>query len=143
MLFWFVGGALTIVWYVFSDPAIPVVPLVAGVLMPDVVDGISRRLVLHSMVLAVGLMAIVMLATFGRRPVRRKLLMVPFGMLLHLVLDGIFARTKVFWWPLSGGSPVRASLPSFDRRWWVIVLLEVIGLIGIRAHLVRHRAGAG
>jgi hypothetical protein len=80
-------------------------------------------------VTAVALLVVVMLVTFGRRPIRRKLIMVPIGVLLHLVLDAAFTRTKVFWWPLAGGALARDRVPSFDRGFVVPVVLEVVGAV--------------
>jgi hypothetical protein len=76
---------------------------------------------------AVGTLVLVMLVTAGRKPVRRLLLGLPIGMLLHLVWDGAFASTRVFWWPFGGGwgdTPV----PSIDRAWPLAVLMEVAGV---------------
>jgi hypothetical protein len=127
MLLWFVGGALAIVWNVFHDTSIDYRFVVAGVLLPDVVDGLSGRLVAHSIVTAVAVLTLAMLATWGRRPIRKKLVMVPFGMLLHLVLDGAFNRTKVFWWPFIGRGVIHDRIPSLDRSAWLIALMEVVG----------------
>lgn len=140
MLLWFIGGAFTIVWFVFHDTALPALSLAVGVLVPDVIDGVAGRLVTHSIVVAVGVMVIAMLATIGRRQLRKRLLMVPFGMMLHLVLDGVFSSTDVFWWPLTGAAPDHRSLPSLDRPWWMIVAMEVLGLWGI-VGFARRRQG--
>ena len=52
----------------------------------------------------------------------------PIGTFLHLVLDGAFTRTKVFWWPLSGGStPRRPRCPSVGPGFVFNVLLELAG----------------
>jgi hypothetical protein len=127
MLLWFIGGVLAVVWNVFHDATIDYRFLIAGVLLPDVIDLVSRHLVAHSIVTAVVALALVMLATWGRRPIRKKLVMVPFGMLVHLVLDGAFNRTKVFWWPATGSTPVRAQVPSLDRPLWLVVVMELAG----------------
>lgn len=131
MLLWFIGGALVITWLVFHDPAIDYRVLLLGVLLPDVVDGLfGGARVLHSVGFSVALLVVVMLATIGRRAARRRWLFLPIGTFLHLVLDGAFTRTKVFWWPLSGTGFEDAPLPSVDRGWWN-VLLEVAGAIAI------------
>ena len=46
--------------------------------------------------------------------------------LLHLVLDGVWTNTQVFWWPFSGLGFDDAPLPSVERGWWNLVL-EAIG----------------
>jgi hypothetical protein len=69
-----------------------------------------------------------MLATIDRRRLRRHLLAVPIGVFIHLVLDGVFTNTKVFWWPFTGGHFSAARLPSVARGRWD-VLLELAGLV--------------
>lgn len=68
-----------------------------------------------------GLLAVVMLATAGRRPIRKRLIAVPIGILLHLVFDGAWAADHVFWWPFLGGFGDTA-LPIVSRGWWNVVL---------------------
>jgi hypothetical protein len=58
-----------------------------------------------------------MIVTAGRRPIRRRLLSLPIGVLLHLVFDGAFSATEVFWWPFMGGFD-DAPLPIAQRGWW-------------------------
>jgi hypothetical protein len=77
--------------------------------------------VLHSLAGAVGAMVVVMLVTAGRRPIRRRLLSVPIGVMLHLVFDGAFSATDVFWWPFTGGFG-DAELPVVQRGWWNVGL---------------------
>ena len=131
MLLWFLGTALVSVWYVFSDPFFDYRLLLLGALLPDLIDvpfGQARWA--HSLTVAVGMLALVMIITAGRRPVRRLLLGLPIGMLLHLVWDGAFASTKVFWWPFSG-SWGDVQVPSLDRLPLDIVLeLAGAGILG-------------
>ena len=127
MFFWFLGTALISVWYVFSDPGFDYRLLLAGALLPDIIDvpfGQARWA--HSLTIAVGALALVMIVTAGRKPIRRLLLGAPIGMLLHLVWDGAFASTKVFWWPFSG-SWGDTQVPSLERG-WLDVLMELVGL---------------
>ena len=78
MLLWFVGTAVLSVWYVFTDPRFDYRLLVVGSLLPDVVDVWSRTARwAHSLTVAVGVLAAVMLVTTGRKPVRRLLLGLP------------------------------------------------------------------
>lgn len=129
MLLWFLGAAVLAVWYVFRDPGFDYRLLLVGAVAPDLVDvwfGGAR--VMHSLVASVALLAIVMLATTGRKPVRRLLLPLPIGSLLHLVLDGAWNDSEVFWWPFLGTSFDDARLPTLSRGWWSVVL-EAIGLL--------------
>ena len=127
MLLWFLGTALVSVWYVFTDPRFDYRLLLLGALLPDLIDvpsGQARWA--HSLTVAVGVLTLVMLVTAGRKPIRRLLLGLPIGMLLHLVFDGAFASTEVFWWPFSG-SWGDVQVPSLERALWLNLLMEVAG----------------
>jgi len=129
VLLWFVGGSALIVWLVFHDPRFDYRLVAAGALLPDVIDGLwggSRAM--HSVTAAVAVLVIVMLATIGRRAARRRWLALPIGLLLHLLLDGVFTDTEVFWWPFTGLGFGDASVPSADRG-WLNVLLEAVGAV--------------
>jgi hypothetical protein len=118
MFLWFIGTAVVSVWCIFRDPRFDYRLLVVGALLPDAIDlpeGHAKWA--HSMTVSVGALVLVMLATAGRKPIRRLLLAAPIGMLLHLVWDGAFASTKVFWWPFAG-SWGSVRVPSLQRGWW-------------------------
>lgn len=138
MLLWFVGTAWLAVWFVFRDERFDYRLLAAGALLPDVVDIVTGGAwVMHSITASVVVLTAVMLATRGRRETRRHALAVPIGMFLHLVFDGAFARTVVFWWPFGGLSFGDEPLPSLDR-WALNPVLELLGLAALwwmwRAH---------
>ncbi len=66
-----------------------------------------------------------MLATRGRRLLRRQLLGLPIGMYLFVVLDGSWTRTALFWWPASGWSfPDERSLIVARGLWSVVLELD-------------------
>ena len=122
MFLWFLGTALLSIYFVFTDPRFDYRLLLLGSVLPDVIDvpfGQARWA--HSLAVAVGMLALVMLITAGRKPSRRLLLGLPIGMLMHLVWDGAFSATKVFWWPFSG-SWGDNRVPSLERGWLNIVL---------------------
>ena len=130
MLLWFLGGALVVAWAVFRDPALDYRLVMLGAVVPDLLDlpwGGAR--VAHSVMFSVTLLALVMLATIGRRPLRRHLLALPIGTFLHLALDGAFTDSNAFWWPLSGGFD-GARLPSVARGAWNIPL-ELAGAVAL------------
>lgn len=105
MILWHAGLALVIVWNVFRDPAIDHRLVVAGALLPDVVDlAAGRPAIGHTLAASAVALAAVMLSTRGRRRARRRLLALPIGMFLHLVLGGVWARPKVLWWPAFGAA---------------------------------------
>lgn len=122
MFVWFVVTSVATVRLVFADPRFDYRLLVVGALLPDVIDlPFGRAGAGHSITAAVAVLVVVMVATAGRRPVRRLLLGLPIGMLLHLVWDGAFTLTTVFWWPFSGGWGDHA-IPSVARGWWNVPL---------------------
>jgi membrane-bound metal-dependent hydrolase YbcI (DUF457 family) len=128
VLFWFAGTAVVTVWFVFHDPRFDYRLLIVGAVAPDILDAVfGGAAVLHSLTGCVAVLVVVMLATIGRRGVRRRLLALPIGMFLHLVFDGVFTDTEVLWWPFSGAQLGDAALPVVDRGAWN-VLLEVVGL---------------
>ena len=125
MILWHAGLALAIVWNVFRDPAIDHRLVVAGALLPDLVDlSFGRPAFAHTLLGPTVVLLAVMVATRGRRRLRRRLLALPIGLFLHLVLDGSWMRPKVFWWPAFGTSfPDGRLLPEVP----VVVLEELVG----------------
>lgn len=127
MILWFAGGACLLVWLVLRDTRLDYRVLMAGALLPDVV-GVHA----HSVLVPVGLLLVVMVATTGDRARRRRWLALPIGAFAHLVLDAVWSSTTLFWWPLSGWSLVGERLPSLTRPVWVVVVQEVVGLVVLR-----------
>lgn len=127
MFLWFVGTAIVTVRVVFRDPAFDYRLLIVGSLLPlaDVVTGGAG--VLHTLLFSLVLMVVVMLSTVGRRPVRKVLLGLPIGVMLHLVFDGSWVDNDLFWWPLGGVSFEDDRMPEAARGWWDL-LLELVGL---------------
>ena len=108
MFFWFVGTAIVTVWFVFRDPRFDYRLLVVGSVLPlvDALFGGAR--VMHTLVFSLALLVVVMLATVGRRPAAPLWLGLPIGTLLHLVFNGAWVDSDVFWWPFGGwGSTTR------------------------------------
>jgi hypothetical protein len=121
MIVWFAATAVAAVMYVFRDPRFDYRLLVVGSVLP-LVDGLfGGARVLHSLSCSVALLAVVMLATQGRA-IRATLLGVPIGTFLHLVFDGAWTDTTVFWWPFGGTSFDGAELFEVGRGWWSIAL---------------------
>ena len=136
MFFWFIGTAVVTVGIVFRDPRFDYRLLIVGSVLP-MADGLfGGARALHSVTISVGLLAVLMIATSGRKPIRKMLLGLPIGMILHLVFGGAWSDTEVFWWPFFGPSFDGAPLPVVDRGWWS-VLLELIG-VAICVWLWRH-----
>jgi len=129
MFFWFIGTAVATIWFVFHDKKFAYRLVVAGALAPDAIEVfLGHAGPLHSVVTMVAIMATVMLITYGRKKSRSKMLAVVIGMFLHLVFDGAFTNTKMFWWPISGLKFGDYALPVFDRG-LINIPLEIIGVL--------------
>lgn len=131
MLLWFVGLSVVLVWVVFQSPALDVRLVAAGALLPwlDAVTG--GPFVLHTLVGSVGLLVLAMLGTRHRRVLRRRLLGIPIGTFLHLVLDATWTRSELFWWPLLGDGAFDRRVPELDRPLGVVVAMEVAGALAL------------
>jgi hypothetical protein len=128
MILWFAGASVVIVWAVFKSPALDYRLVMLGSVLPvgELVLGGPR--LLHTLLLSVVVLFGVMLLTQRRRLLRRRLIGLPIGMLLHLVLDGVWARPAVFWWPFFGFDVGTGSLPELSRGPGTVLLLELVGL---------------
>lgn len=136
VFFWFIGTACLAVGFVFRDPRFDYRLLVVGSVLPLVDGFFGGARALHSITTSIVLLAAIMLATSGRKPIRKMLLGLPIGMFLHLVFDGAWNDTDTFWWPFTGWEFVDEGAPVVDRGVWSLVL-EVVG-IAICVWLVRH-----
>ena len=115
---------------VFQSPALDYRMVMLGS-VAALLDGLTGGpWVLHTLLASVGALAIVMLLTQRRRLVRRRWLGLPIGMFVHLVLDGAWANTHVFWWPAFGTSFGHDRLPELDRG-GLSLLMEVAGLAAL------------
>jgi hypothetical protein len=125
---WFATLSIAGVFLVFRDPAIDYRLIAVGALLPDPIDAVVRQGIgpLHSVVTAVVVLIAVMLATIGRRQLRRQILAIPIGLFAHLVLDNAWSTTSSFWWPLAGRVGSR-SLPFIDRGYLVVGMQELVG----------------
>jgi hypothetical protein len=136
VFFWFIGTAVVTVGVVFRDPRFDYRLLIVGSVLP-ILDGVfGGARALHSVTVSVALLAVLMVATSGRKPIRKALLGLPIGMILHLVFAGAWSDTEVFWWPFFGLSFDDTPLPMVARSWWS-VLLEAVG-VAICVWLWRH-----
>jgi hypothetical protein len=131
MFFWFAGGSLALMWNVFRDPAIDHRLVMVGAIAPDIIDGVTGGAWLfHTLLMSVTILFVVMAITIGHRQLRRQLLALPIGMFFHLLLDGAWAFTEVFWWPVQGAGfdsplPVAGRSPAFN------LVLELAGLAAL------------
>jgi hypothetical protein len=131
MLLWFAGVSFAAVWLVFRSPALDYRLVMLGAVLPlgDIVFGGPR--LLHTLLGGAALLTFVVLATRGRRLLRRRLIGLPIGVLMHLVLDGVWARTDVFWWPFFGADFGPGGLPELDHGVTVALIFELVGAVAL------------
>ncbi|HEY8524023.1 MAG TPA: hypothetical protein VIL48_03600 [Acidimicrobiales bacterium] len=130
MVLWFAGGAFVLVWLVFRSPAVDYRLVIVGALLPLVELPFGSPRVLHSLAGSVALLALAMLATPRRRLVQRRLVAIPIGTFIHLVLDGMWTLTDAFWWPFTGLAWSDERLPELARG-GLDVVLEVVGAVAL------------
>lgn len=113
MILWHLGLTTLIVRYVFRDPTMDLRWVLAGSLLPDLIDKPigailwndtfhNHRLFAHALVGPVVLLTIAMLATRRGTTGRRAAVGVVIGCFVHLVLDGVWTSPEAFLWPLFG-----------------------------------------
>jgi|TARA_B110000438_G_scaffold290780_1_gene326944 hypothetical protein len=129
MFVWFIVTAVVAVAFIFDSPAMDFRLVAFGAALPVAEGAMRGPWLLHTPIAAVVLLAGVMLLAQGRRLVQRRWLGVPIGLMAHLVLDGTWTDTGVFWWPFAGLDALGGSrVPEFNRG-ATGLLLEAAGLI--------------
>lgn len=148
MLFWHVGATIAFTRYAFRDEAMDLRVLALGAVLPDLIDSPigfvfwSRyqtvRLTAHSLLFATVLLVIVMVGTRRGRP-RKRWMPLAIGVLLHLVLDGMWRLPSTLWWPFLGWEFDMTAFTTVgayiewllsDPRTWA---LEAVGLAYLAA----------
>lgn len=109
MIFWHMGAAAVIVYVTLGRSRIDYRWILAGAVLPDLVDGLlsltvytegSGRGVAHS-ILAVVVVAVGVLV-LTRGTTRLSMFGLAVGWLLHLVADGMWQAPETFLWPAFG-----------------------------------------
>jgi hypothetical protein len=129
VLLWFVVLAPIMVAEVFRSPMVDYRLVALGSLLPmlDLTTGTFSGL--HTLAGSVAALGVVMLGTMRRRLARRRLLGVPIGLFCHLVLDGTWTRTKLFWWPASGWArPENPPEQGHSPAIWLVMELAAAAL---------------
>lgn len=144
MLFWHVGGTVAAIRYTFRDDRMDLRLLIAGAVLPDVIDtplGLLAfgtfggvRLFTHTILFASVVMAAVVLATRRGRP-RKRWMPLAIGILTHLVLDGMWADPETLWWPFlsldfaTSGFGSAGALVGSVLADWRVWTLEAVGAV--------------
>lgn len=142
MLVWHLAAALFLFRWIFRDPKVDVRFLLAGAILPDLIDllvvtvagGDTGEIWGHSLVMPSLLAVVVLLSTRrGRR--RRAWMALVVGWLLHLLVDGMWTDARVFLWPAFGFELDLGGAPFWPAAWqraladpwrWI---REVVGLV--------------
>lgn len=129
MFVWFVVMSLVLVAHVFDSPGLDYRLVVLGAVLPVGEGILGGPWLLHTLPFCAAVLFGVMVVARGKRLVQRRWLGVPIGLFAHLVLDGTWARTKVFWWPFAGSDALGgSSVPEFGR-WPGGLAFELVGLL--------------
>lgn len=128
MFLWFIGGSVALVWVVFHSTRLDYRLLALGAVLPSLEVVSGHDWFFHALVAPIVVLAVVMAATRSKRTVRRRWLCVPIGMFCHLVLDGVWTRQELFWWPAFGLAFPDAPSLIVDRGLWANLGLELCGL---------------
>jgi hypothetical protein len=133
MVLWYLAPSIVAVHEIFRSRGLDYRLIALGALLPLLVDlPFGYYAYGHSLFVAVGVLAVVMLGTIGRsRLLRRRLICIPIGWMCGLVLSGAFLHDVSFLWPLLGSDfPDDSLVPPVT----VLVLLDAAGLaIGVWA----------
>lgn len=131
MFLWFIAFAVLVVLAVFDSPAMDYRTVAVGAVLPVVEVVAGHAFVLHTLLGSVVALALVAVATRGRRLTARRLVGVPIGMFLHLVGDGAWSDAELFWWPFLGtGALGDAAVPERSHL-GVSLALEVVGALAL------------
>ncbi|MFV1990025.1 MAG: hypothetical protein ACC652_04720 [Acidimicrobiales bacterium] len=128
MFLWFLGLSFLGVFVVFRDPAIDHRMVMLGAVAPIAVDLVTPGYApAHTLLGAVLLLGFVMVATHGRRHLRRRLIGFSIGVFFHLILDLTWTREVLFWWPLLGTKVDTPGFGAYDRPIYLLAIMELVG----------------
>jgi hypothetical protein len=127
MLFWHLGATLWLFRWIFKDPKVDVRFLLAGAVIPDLVDLALGTLILadryasgelwsHTLLGAtIYMIAVLLLTRRGRR--RRAFMALGVGWLFHILLDGMWNHPEVLFWPFFGWEMPAGESPFWPLAW--------------------------
>lgn len=130
MFLWFLGLSFVAVAIVFDSPSLDYRLVMLGAAAPMLEHLWGGPWVAHTLLWPVGVMTAIMVGARGRRLTQRRWLGLAIGFFMHLVLDGSWARTTLFWWPGFGVSIDEAHIPS-PPSFGAILFMEIVGLVAL------------
>ena len=131
MICWFAGAGVAGVWLIFKSPALDYRLVMVGSVLPLGEAFLGGPRALHTLAGAVAVLLVAVIATRGRRLLRRRLIGLPIGMLMHLVLDGSWTRAELFWWPFFCQGFGDGGLGEWGRPLGVSIVLESAGVAAL------------
>lgn len=138
LFFWFACLAPFCVWSVLNDPRFDYRSVVLAAVLVDPFDWLISVFgpagVLHSAVIGIVLLFGSMVVSMSRPHLRRVLLALTVGLLVHLVLDGAWLNSNNFWFPFTH---LKGQIPVLERPLAVNLVLEVVGF-GVGLRLVKR-----
>ncbi|MEE2767649.1 MAG: metal-dependent hydrolase [Actinomycetota bacterium] len=129
MFIWFIALSVSSVALIFRSSTLDFRIVVLGCLLPLIEGAFGGRWVLHTLMCNAILLLGVMALAQGRRLAQRRWLGLPIGTLSHLMLDGTWTDTSVFWWPFAGVEALGVEAVSEFERLPAGLLLEAAGLV--------------
>lgn len=131
MILWHMGAAALIVYVTLGRRRIDYRWILAGAVVPDVVDLGGRRLA-HSILAVVAVAIVIVVSTRGER--RLAWFGLAVGWLTHLVADGMWNSPRTFLWPAFGtrfaadsAEPYSWDLFADPAAHWTTWAGEVVG----------------
>lgn len=146
MIFWHVGATVFLFRWIFRDPGVDLRFLAFGAVLSDLIDKPLGRILFadtyrtgrvygHTMVFAVVVMTIGMIATRRATVARRRAITLSVGVFFHLLLDGMWTMPETLFWPLFG-----VEFPPGPEDYWsgligrlldqpVVLVQELVGLL--------------
>lgn len=128
MLLWFAVVAPILVAEIFRSPMVDHRTVALGAVLPLVEVVFDLPAVLHTLAGSVLALTLTMAVSINRRLFRRRLLGVPIGLFLHLVLDGTWTNARLFWWPGFGFGFGSERPPELGRSLAMLLVLEALAI---------------
>ena len=130
MFLWFCISSIFGIAVIFRSPFLDYRLLALGALLPLVETTAGFQWLLHTLFFGVFVLSSIMFLGKGNRKIQQKLLPLPIGLLTHLVLDGTWTETEIFWWPVTGRDLLGAEVGRLEFSFLPTgMILETLGII--------------